>query len=80
MQHRANYTFAGSTAPVHEESVFSAQELMTLCEHLSGCSHQSGRMELVRGAARRLYGFAAARMVTTCAAVAFLVWIALIPV
>jgi hypothetical protein len=80
MQHRATYTFAGRTAPADEGTDFSAQELMSLCEHLSRCSRTTGRMDILRNVAHRLHGFAAARVVTTCALVAFLVWVALIPV
>lgn len=79
MQHRANYTFAGRTAEGHEDSAFSAQELMTLCEHLSGCSRTKGRLDFLRNTADRVHGFAATRLVTTFAVVAFLVWIALSP-
>lgn len=80
MQHRVNYTFPGRTAAANEGSAFSTQELLTLCEHLSGCSRTTGRLDTLRGVAHRLHGFAAARLVTTCAVVALLVWIVLIPV
>ncbi|MBC7918102.1 MAG: hypothetical protein H7Y28_09875 [Rhodoferax sp.] len=80
MQHRANYTFTGRTAAGQEGSAFSAQELMALCEHLSGCSHTTGRLDYLRSVCQRVHGFAAARLVTTCAVVAVLVWIVLIPV
>lgn len=80
MQHRAHYTFAGRAAPAEEGTAFSAQELKALCEHLSGCSRTTGRLDILRGMAHRVHGFAAARLVTTCAVVAFLVWIALAPV
>lgn len=77
MQHRSNYTYAGSTARVHEAPAFSAQELLTLCEHLSGCSRKSGGLDLFWNIAQRVHVFAAARLVTTCASVAFLGWIIL---
>jgi hypothetical protein len=80
MQRRTSYTFAGSTTAANEGGNFSAQELLTLCEHLSGCSRTTGRMDVLRRIAQRVHGFAAARLVTTCAVMALLVWIVVIPV
>ena len=79
MQQRSNYTFSGTTAPAYQAPAFSSQELVSLCEHLSGCT-KSGHFDAIRNVAERVHGFAAARLMTSCAVVAFLGWIVLTPV